>query len=759
MSKKWSMTENDGYCIIFNEGGATLGISSANKDAIIEVDGFAFKDLNRNGVLDAYEDWRLPMEERAEDLASKLSIEEIAGLMLYSPHQMISMGMGFFTGVAEIAKNSENSDIPADFSKFYGGGPDTREHAWDLSEAQKNFLKNDNVRHVLIAAIDDAQTAARWNNNAQALVESIGHGIPVNSSSDPRHNIDASAEFDMGAGGEISKWPEHIGLAAAFDPSIVEEFGKIAAREYRALGIATALSPQIDLASEPRWNRFNDTFGAGSKLAADLARAYCDGFQNSEGDSEIADGWGYDSVNAMSKHWPGGGTGEGGRDAHYGYGKYSVFPGGNLEEHLKPFTEGAFKLKGKTAQTSAIMPYYTISYDIDQKHGENVGNSYSMYIINDLLREKYGYDGVVCTDWNITHDAISFDSFMSGKCWGVEDMSVVDRHYKILMTGVDQFGGNNDAKPVIAAYEKGVSENGEEFMRKRMELSAKRLLRNIFRVGLFENPYLDPKKSEQTVGHVDFVNKGYEAQLRSVCMLKNKNNVLPLAKKTKVYIPVRRTGATFNWFGVPSPEKDEIPADKALIGEYFEVVDNPDDADCAFAFIVSPSNQGYSKENGYAPVSLQYRPYTATHAREQSIATPSDNRSYKGKTVTNCNEPHLDMVLETKRVMGDKPVIVFIKTINPLVVAEFEGAADVIIADFSVKQKALMDIVSGKVEPSALLPFIMPKDMETVETHCEDLPFDIAPYVDECGNSYDFAFGMNWSGVIKDERIKNYGRK
>ena len=735
MSKKWTLIEKDGYCLITNEGGATLGVSSANKDAIIEADGFAFKDLNRNGVLDKYEDWRLPVQERLDDLAKRLSIAEIAGLMLYSSHQMLTIR-------------------PELFARLYKG-VDTRENAWDLSDIQKTFLKDDNLRHVLIALIDNAYTAAKWNNNAQAFVEGIGHGIPVNTSSDPRHNISASGEFDMGSGSPISKWPQHLGLAAAFDPAVVEEFGKIASKEYRAMGISTALSPQIDLATEPRWNRFNGTFGAGSKLCADLARAYCDGFQDSAGETEICDGWGYDSVNAMAKHWPGGGSGEGGRDAHYGFGKYAVYPGENFDEHMIPFTEGAFKLKSKTGMASAIMPYYTISYNKDPG-GENVGNGFSKYIITDLLREKYNYDGVVCTDWNITHDMLDFESPITGKPWGVEDMSVEDRHYKVLMAGVDQFGGNDDAGPVIAAYEKGVAEHGETYMRERMELSAKRLLRNVMRVGLFENPYLDTEASRELVGCPGFMEAGYNAQLRSVVMIKNKNNLLPVKDKKKVYIPKRCTKAGHNWFGMPIPEVDVIPVDIEIIKKYFDVVDCPDKADLAFTFIDSPDNKAYSKEQGYLPISLQYRPYTAKAARNESIAAPGDDRPYKYKTVTTRYEPHLDMVLETKKVMGDKPLIVFIKANNPVVPLEFERAADAILIDFCVKPEALMDIVSGKVEPSGLLPFIMPKDMEAVEKHCEDLPFDIEPYLDDCGNRYDFAFGMNWDGVIHDDRIKRY---
>jgi len=734
MKKRWSMIEKDDFYLIINEGGTTLGISKANKNAIVEVDGYAFKDLNRNGILDLYEDWRLPVDERLDDLVKRLSIAEIAGLMLYSSHQMLT--------------------IRPEMANFFGN-EETREHAWDLAEAQKAFLKDDNLRHVLIAMIDDAYTAAKWNNNAQAFVEGIAYGIPVNTSSDPRHSIAASGEFDMGAGSRISKWPQHIGLAATFDPALVEEFGEIASKEYRAMGITTALSPQIDLASDPRWNRFKGTFGAGSKLVTEMSRAYCDGFQKSEYDSEIKDGWGYDSVNAMVKHWPGGGSGEGGRDAHSGFGKYAVYPGNNFDEHLLPFTEGAFKLKSKTSKASAVMPYYTISYNMD-KSGENVGNAFSKYIIEDKLRNEYDYDGVVCTDWNITHDMQDFESPITGKPWGVEEMSVTDRHYKVLMAGVDQFGGNDDAAPVIAAYEKGVIEHGEAFMRKRMELSAKRLLRNIMRVGLFENPYLDVDLSNELVGSTEYMDIGYKAQLKSVVMLKNANGLLPIKNKQKVFIPMRRTEEGQNWFGSPIPAIDEIPVDLDVIKQYFDIAENPDEADCAFAFIVTPETKGYTQDTGYQPISLQYRPYTVRNARKTSIATPDDNRSYAGKTVKCRFEPHLDMILELRKAMGNKPVIVFVETANPFVPAEFEATADAILLDFCVLPEVLMDIVTGKTEPSGLLPFTIPKNMETVEKHSEDVSFDMEPYKDSAGNHYDFAFGLNWNGVIKDSRTDRY---
>jgi len=562
-------------------------------------------------------------------------------------------------------------------------------------------------------------------------------------------------------------WPASLGIAASFDPELMKQFGEIASMEYRALGIATALSPQIDLASEPRWSRFSGTMGGDPDLGTDLARAYVDGFQTSAGDHEILDGWGYHSVNAMVKHWPGGGPEEGGRDAHFGYGTYAVYPGKNLEDHLQPFTEGAFKLNGATGMASAVMPYYTISTGIDTKYGENVGNAYNKYIITDLLRDKYGYDGVVCSDWRITNDSRSVDA-IGGMSWGVESLSVAERHYKAIDAGIDQFGGNSDLGPVIEAYELGVDEHGEAYMKERFEKSAIRLLRNIFRVGLFENPYLDPGKTSEIVGNPEYMKAGYEAQLRTVVMVKNQEQTLPLEKQQKVYIPQRYIPASTNWFGMASPERWVDAFSKEIVSKYFVLVETPEEADFSLLGIQNPNGgTGYDVTeveqggNGYVPISLQYGPYKAQHARETSIAGGSPfedftNRTYKNKTTTAANILDMKLVLETRAKMGDKPVIVVINVSKPMVFAEIEPDADAILVHMGVQDQALMDLISGAVEPSALLPFQMPATMKTVEEQFEDVPRDMECYTDADGNTYDFAFGLNWSGVISDERVTRY---
>lgn len=754
--KKWSETPKGNFSVIENKGGLTIGYSPKSGVTILTIDGFAFKDLNKNGVLDAYEDWRKPVAERAKDLASKMTVDQMAGLMLYSRHQAVPAAAGGY------------------FGGTYNGKPfpESGAQAFDLSDQQKAFLTSDNLRHVLMTSVENPTVSALWNNNVQALVESIGMGIPANNSSDPRHGANKDSEYNAGSGGSISQWPEELGLAATFDPAITEQFGTIAAKEYRALGITTALSPQIDLATEPRWNRFVGTFGEDPKLATDMARAYVDGFQSSPKTIAPYEGWGNQSVNAMIKHWPSGGPEEGGRDGHFAYGKFAVYPGNNFETHLKTFIDGAFKLNGGTKKASAVMPYYTISFNQDKKYGENVGNGFSKYIVTDLLRDKYGYEGVVCTDWLITGDEGKTPDVFAGKSWGTEKMTLAERHYKVMMAGVDQFGGNNDIKPVLEAYQMGVKEHGEAFMRARFEKSAVRLLLNIFRVGLFENAYLNPEETQTIVGKAEYMKAGYDAQLKSIVMIKNQKNTLPIATGKTVYVPKRTTPPGINFFGFPTPEKTEYPVNLELIKKYYTVTDDPSKADFAIVFIKSPVSNGYSKAdreaggNGYMPISLQLKDYTAVDARKESLAAGDPvidptitNRSYWNKTSKSNSYPDLTTILDTKKAMNGKPVLVAITISNPMVFHEFEKEVDAIVGEFGVQTEALLDIVSGKVEPSGLLPLQMPIDMTTVEKQFEDVPHDMIPYKDTAGNVYDFGYGLNWKGRIKDARTEKYKLK
>lgn len=722
-----SIKEYGKFNLVSQTDGPVLGYSPVSGVTVLTEDGYAFKDLNRNGSLDVYEDWRQEPLDRAKDLAAQMNIDQIAGLMLYSSHVQVQ------------------DSVP--------------------TQELLSKLIDDKMRHVLVTKVKNAYTAAVWHNNIQVLMESEPLGIPTNNSSDPRNYTEADGEFNAGSGGDISHWPREVGMAATFDLDIIRRHGEIASTEYRALGITTALSPQIDLATDPRWRRFYGTFSEDADLCTDVARVYTDAFQTTPGSKS---GWGNLSVNCMAKHWPGGGSGESGRDAHYCFGQYGVYPGGNFEEHLRPFLEGALSLDGATAKAAAIMPYYTISYGIDPS-GKNVANGFSRYIITDLLREKYGYDGVVCTDWIITGDNPRIE-FMDGKPWGVEHLTIDERHFEAIYAGCDQFGGNDDKEPVLAAYRMWCEQFGADSADERFRKSAERLLLNFFRVGVFENPYVIPEETARIVGCPEFVAEGYDAQRKSIVMVKNHDSALPVKKGAKVFMPKRHYPASISFFDRENPNKEHwsYPIPIETLEQYYEFTDDPKEADMAIVYIFSPEgNWGYSEKDvanggtGYIPISLQYEDYTAVNSRPVSI-TGGDikesftNRSYLGKSDKTYNRDDMLLVMEAKELMAGKPVVVLIQPARPFVPAEVEPYADAMLLGFGVSDNAFLDLLSGEAEPYGLLPMQLPADMKTVEEQFEDVGRDMDCYVDADGNAYDFAYGLNWSGVIKDERVKRY---
>jgi beta-glucosidase len=242
-----------------------------------------------------------------------------------------------------------------------------------------------------------------------------------------------------------------------------------------------------------------------------------------------------------------------------------------------------------------------------------------------------------------------------------------------------------------------------------------------------------------------------------------------LSKNKTVYIPKRTVPATRDWFGNSTPEKIEYPVNMDLAKKYFNVTDDPAKADIAIVFVKGPTpGVGYDKadrekSNGYVPISLQYGPYTSEYARTTSLAAGDPvidstitNRTYKNKSVRSANYTDLKSILDTKTAMAGKPVIVCMGLSNPSVFSEFEKDVDGILVSFGVQDQAIFEIISGAKEPSGLLPIQMPVNMKAVEEQKEDVPRDMECYKDSMGNVYEFAFGLNWKGMIKDTRTAKY---
>ena len=604
----------------------------------ISENGFSFRDLNKNGKLDVYEDLRATTEDRVNDLLKQMTLEEKAGMMWHPP---IGVGSsGEIAGKPGLMSQSSSYDL----------------------------VINQKITHFNLFSIPKARYLATWYNAIQKLASQTRLGIPLTISSDPRNgvaNFLASNILDN----DFSKWPEPIGLAATNDSILVAEFGRIANQEYRAVGIRTALHPMADLATEPRWARINGTFGEDARLSAKMITAYIHDFQ---GDSLNPK-----SVACMTKHWPGGGPQGKGDDAHFRYGMDQVYPGHNFDYHILPFL-AAFK-----AGTAMIMPYYAVPRD---QTDENVGMSYNKHIITDLLRKKYGFDGIVCTDWGILEGFSIFGiNIIEAKNWGVEKLNIKERIKKAIDAGVDQFGGNNFPEKLVELVKEG------QITEARIDVSVRRLLRAKFKMGLFDNPFVDVEQADKIVGNPEFVEKGKLAQRKSIVLLKNKMNAdksfaLPLKKGLKIYI-----------------EK----IDRKMASEYGTVVDSLKDADVAVIRITTP----FQPRHG----DLIERMF---HQGDLDFKEPERSRLLK--------------------IMEKKPTITCIYLDRAAVIPEIADKSAGLLADFGAYDDAVLDVVFGRFNPSGKLPIELPSSMEAVRNQKEDVPYDSEKPL------YPFGWGLSY---------------
>ncbi len=602
---------------------------------VLTENGFQFRDLNKNGKLDVYEDARQPLEARVDDLLSQMTLEEKAGMMF---HSMIGM--------------ERDGSLTESFSQ--DGGPTK------TSEVIAVKLMN----HFNILNVYEPRALAEWHNRLQKLAERTRLGIPVTISSDPRHAFSSNMGANLPAG-HFSQWPEPTGLAATRDVALVREFGDIARQEYVAAGIRVALHPMMDLATEPRWCRANGTFGEDAELASQMGSAYIGGFQGRV--------LGKESVACMTKHFPGGGPQMNGEDAHFSYGKEQVYPGNNFDYHLKPF-EAAF-----AAGTSQIMPYYGMPVKTEF---EEKGFAFNKAVITGLLREKYGFDGIVCTDWLLLNGLWMFGKeLIEAKAWGVEHLSPIERAQLVLEAGCDQFGGESCPELIVELVRSG------KISEERINQSVRRLLREKFRLGLFDQPYLDAEVTEKTIGRADFKARGELAQRKSIVLLKNgqEKPVLPLSGKPKIYI------------------ENIHPEIAALYGD---VVSDLAQADFAILRLAAP----YEKRKGFLD--------SLFHAGDLDFKSPEKERLLA--------------------ILDKVPTVVDFYFERPAVIPEINAGAVALLGNFGANDAAVLDVIFGRFEPNGKLPFEIPSSLEAVRNQKEDLPYDSENPL------YPFGFGLSY---------------
>ena len=605
--------------------------SLTDEVTLLKSDGLTFRDLNKNNLLDAYEDHRLSSEIRVNDLLARMTTEEKVGQMFHPP---FTLNPDLLMLIYEIAIRGNK-----------------------LTEAKIVF---DNITHFNLYGNPSPSELAKKINYFQQIASKTRLGIPITISSDPIHEVPKGGGVASFSVDGYSKWPSQLGFAATNDPSIIQNFAEIARDEYLATGIRTALHPMSDLATEPRWARNFGTFGSNAELSSKMTLAYMDGFQGKNISAK--------SVHTMVKHFPGGGPQENGLDPHLYSGRNQNYPGNNFDYHLLPFKD-AIKNNLKV-----IMPYYGIPIGITN---EDVAMGYNKYILSDLLREELGFDGVVCSDWGI----------ISGRHWGVDNLSIRERYKKSLLAGIDQYGGEDDPEHIINLI------NDNEISIERINNSVRRILLNKFELGLFDNPYVDEKLIKERVATDKNIAFGLDAQRKSIVLLEN-DGILPLKNEQSVFV-------------------DGL--DKRIASSFGKVVNDPEKADIIIMYIHTVFNG--NQESGLNRLFDNFL----------STLFPNGDLNFDDEITS-----------KIKKYSKNNNLIVVVDLNRPAILQEIKNLAAGLIGTFGVLDEVIFEAIYGNFNPSGKLPFEIPSSMEEVKKQKEDLP-------DDTDNpSYEYGYGISY---------------
>ncbi len=652
---------------------------------LLTVDGHTFKDLNGNGQLDGYEDWRLGIDERINDLVGRMTPAEKAGMMLI-----------------QTLNADANGALPDDANRFVRD-----EHMTRFIFRNPVVPKPDSSAPPGRSGAQITPThAAEYTNAVQALAESTRLGIPALFKSNARNHYEQDARPGINlSAGSFSTWPKEAGLAATRDLELVREFAESMRQEWAAIGLRGMYGYMADLSTEPRWYRVHETFTEDADLAADIITTLVGTLQGET--------LGPDSVALTIKHFPGGGPQRGGGDPHYYFGRNQSYPAGNFDYHLKPFKAAI------AAGTSSIMAYYGIPVGQDYERND-VGMAFSKGIVTGLLRDQLGFDGYVNSDTGIIGEP------GANRAWGLEGQSVDELLVTAIDAGTDVLSGFDSHKQILSLVESGA------IVQARIDLSVRRLLREQFELGLFENPYVDSARAANIVGKADFQEKADLAQRKSVVLLRNSGNLLPLAT------PDGDTALRIYTLGIDADTVDDCGYD-VVAGEVESTV--PADVDVAL-IRVTVSNPVVSLDEypdeplpvpGVPPATI----FGGAAPDELDFLAFSDMEDTKSWQVT----PKLSQIRSVMEAVGPANTVLAVYFRQPYVLDEVSGLRDAgaIVALFGADDAALMDVLAGRFEPVGKLPFALANSAEAILRQAPD-----APGYPPGDTLYPFGFGLSY---------------
>lgn len=639
--------------------------------SIIEKKGLQFRDLNKNGELDPYEDWRLSDSARIADLLSQMTLEEKVGLMFHPNIAVPADGVVKYDFTEEEKAAMANAANETYAGPIGPGGQGPAGGGMAMGQMRrtataKSFIEEKHFRSILNNGVAPVREFATWSNKMQEIAEATRLGIPIMFSTDPRHGATLGAH--VSGKQYFSQWPSkegQVGITSARDTAIMKKFGEVVAEEYRAVGLHMILGPQIDVMTEPRWSRNMGAFSEDADLTAEMLAAFMDGAQGKN--------VGPEKILVHLKHWPGAGPHENGT------GQWLTYPGNNFDYHLTPWK------KGIESGALAAMGYYSGTYY------DSLNVNYSYHVSTEILYGQLGFKGAICTDWGVVSRGPLKPS-LQGKTTLKDNMEM------IINAGVDQMGSETNNQLVLELVKEGkVSEE-------RVNQAAGRILQWHFILGLFENPYVDEEAAATIVQSEKNQKLGYEAQLKSIVLLVNEG-VLPAKETTKIYVE-----------GI----------EREIAAKYAAVVDNPKDADLILVRTTTEEERSFQGFGGGMP-GAGPRPGQGNARRPQmNTGQAAAAMNPFAPREVNIEFPAAKWDNIKKLASTGKPVVV---AFNPagsscVLPSNLRDVAKGAIMIFDALDNALLDIVFGKFNPIGKLTFEIPSSMDAVKKQLEDVPFD-----------------------------------
>ena len=719
---------------------------------VLTVKRLKFKDSNGNGKLDPYEDWRLSVDGRSNDLLSRMTLEEKAGMMLIDT---LNAEVGGKTGTSATTNAADYINTQL-MSRFIFRNPVT---------ATPDGKPGAGFSGAQISPLE----AATWTNTIQEMREATRLGIPAMFKSNARNHIDPDARAGINeAAGAFTAFPKEAGIAAAAlgaqsakthkpptvgDMAAVKQFAEVMGAEWKSIGLRGMYGYMADLSTEPRWYRVHETFTQDADLGANILKTLVQTLQG----KKIKDGTSVtkDSAVALTvKHFPGGGPQELGLDPHYAHGKEQVYPGGNFAYHLKPFKAAI------DAGVSAIMPYYGVPVNVTYEGVtyDPVGFAFSQQIVTGLLRGQLGFRGYVNSDTGIIND----------RAWGLENKTVPERVATAINGGTEVLSGFHNKQTIVDLVNSGLVSQA------RLDEAVKRLLKEQFQLGLFENPYVDATKAAGIIGSDAHRAAGLDVQRKSIVLLQNQGTaadakVLPLKAGAKVYIMGDFTKANVEKYGYA------VTDGNAAVGGVRPVASGHDYALISVTALVNRTVAGTYKSDDPAtglnsshlkPIKAG-QPYNQPYGSEdRCVATAAyadaektcldnglifggvfpweaNNLSFTAMAVSQSWQikPSLADIRAVMNEVGPQNTILHIYFRHAFVLDDASGLknAGAIVAGFGVSDTALLDVLSGKFKPQGRMPFALANNLQAVIDNQPD-----TPGYPEKDTLYPFGFGLTY---------------